>query len=135
MPDIQSRKSPETKMELKKLISFFSLFTSLGTLICCALPALLVSVGLGAVMAGLASNLPGLVWISEHKLNVFIIAAGSLMINGLLIWRGRNAACPLDPELRAACLNGRRISRNIYFLSLIVFMAGFFFAYVAPHFL
>ena len=45
-------KSPST------LPAFLSLFTSTGTLVCCALPALLVSIGAGAVMAdrGRAAN-------------------------------------------------------------------------------
>ena len=49
------------------LLDYFMFFGSMSTLICCVLPSLLVSLGLGAVMAGLASNVPGLVWISEHK--------------------------------------------------------------------
>ena len=40
------------------LPAFLSLFTSTGTLICCALPALLVSIGAGAVMAGLIEAVP-----------------------------------------------------------------------------
>ena len=45
-------KSPST------LPACLSLFTSTGTLICCALPALLVSIGAGAVMAGLIEAVP-----------------------------------------------------------------------------
>ena len=33
------------------LLSYFSLFTSLSTLLCCALPSLLVLFGLGALVA------------------------------------------------------------------------------------
>jgi hypothetical protein len=103
----------------------------MGTLLCCALPSLLVSVGLGAVMAGLASNVPGLIWVSEHKSSVFTAAGLMLIFNGLLLWKNRNAPCPIDPELRDACLTGRRFSRNIYLFSLGIFLIGFFFAYIA----
>ncbi len=113
-------------MDTKKIVSFFSLFTSMGTLLCCALPALLVSLGLGAVMAGLSANIPGLIWISENKLGVFVFAGLMLFGNGLLIWFNRNAPCPIDPELRDACISGRRISRNVYFVSLGIFLIGFF---------
>ena len=34
----------------EKVVSFLALFISLGTLLCCALPALLVALGLGAVV-------------------------------------------------------------------------------------
>ena len=119
-------------MDTKKLFAFFSLFTSLGTLLCCALPALLVSLGLGAVMAGLTANIPGLIWISEHKIGVFVFAGIMLVGNGVILWINRNSPCPIDPVLREACISGRRISRNLYFFSVVVFLIGFFFAYVAP---
>lgn len=112
-------------------INYLTLFGSMGTLVCCALPSLLVSLGMGAVMAGLASNIPGLVWISEHKTGVFIFAGLMLALNGIMLWRNRNAPCPIDPDLRDACLSGRKFSARIYFVSLGVFLVGFFFAYVA----
>ncbi|MGZ3724828.1 MAG: hypothetical protein ACXVBD_03485 [Pseudobdellovibrio sp.] len=104
----------------------------MSTLICCALPALLVSLGLGAVLAGLASNVPGLIWISEHKIQVFTFSALMLGFNGFLLWKNRNAPCPTDPKLREACISGRKNSRNIYIVSLLIFSIGFFFAYIAP---
>lgn len=116
----------------ESLINYFTLFGSLSTLICCALPALLVSLGLGAVLAGLASNLPALIWVSEHKVQVFIFSGAMLSLNGLLLWKNRNAPCPIDPKLRDACISGRKTSRNLYIVSVFIFFTGFFFAYVAP---
>ncbi|MCE3009151.1 MAG: hypothetical protein LW875_00895 [Proteobacteria bacterium] len=115
------------------IVNYLTLFGSLSTLICCALPSLLVSLGLGAVMAGLASNVPGLIWVSEHKTGVFVFAGVMLFLNGLLLWRNRNAPCPIDPALRDTCIRGRKTSKYLYFVSLIVYFAGFFFAYVAPN--
>jgi len=43
------------------LLSYFSLFTSVSTLLCCALPSLLVLFGLGASVASVLSFLPWLV--------------------------------------------------------------------------
>lgn len=113
-------------------INYITLFSTTGTLICCALPTLLVSLGLGAAMAGLASKIPGLVWISEQKTEVFIFAAIMLALNAYLIWKNRNAPCPIDPALRDACISGRTFSRNIYFISVAIFLIGFFFAFLAP---
>lgn len=113
-------------------LNFLTLFSSMSTLVCCALPALLVSLGMGAVLAGLASNVPGLIWVSENKTTVFAVAGGLLLFNGLLLWRNRNAPCPIDPSLRDACLRGRKFSSWTYFVSLAVFLSGFFFAYLAP---
>lgn len=115
----------------ESLINYLTLFGSMGTLLCCALPSLLVSLGMGAVMAGLASNVPGLIWVSENKTAVFIFAGAMLALNGLLLWRNRNAPCPIDPKLREACISGRKFSARIYFVSLGVFLVGFFFAYIA----
>lgn len=114
------------------VINYLTLFGSMSTLICCALPALLVSLGLGAVMAGLASNVPGLVWVSENKIIVFSATGILLVGNGLLMWFNRNAPCPIDPKLRDACISGRKISKILYFISLGVFLIGFIFAYVLP---
>lgn len=86
-------------------------------------------------MAGLASNVPGLVWISEHKTGTFIFAGSMLALNGFLLWRNRNAPCPIDPKLRDACTKGRRASKNVFFISLGVYAIGVFFAYLAPRLL
>jgi len=98
------------------IVNYLTLFGSLSTLICCALPSLLVSLGLGAVMAGLASNVPGLIWVSEHKTGVFVFAGVMLFLNGLLLWRNRNAPCPIDPALRDTCIRGRKTSKYLYFV-------------------
>lgn len=116
------------------LVNYFTLFGSLSTLICCALPALLVSLGLGAVLAGLASNIPALIWISEHKMQVFIFSGAMLLLNGFMLWTNRNAPCPIDPALRDTCIKGRKMSRNLYFISLTVYFIGFIFAYALPFF-
>lgn len=114
------------------VVNYLTLFGSMSTLICCALPALLVSLGLGAVMAGLASNVPGLIWVSENKTVVFTIAGLMLAGNGLFIWVNRNAPCPIDPKLRDVCIRGRKTSKYLYFLSLGVYLLGFTFAYILP---
>lgn len=115
------------------LLNYFTLFGSLSTLICCALPALLVSLGLGAVLAGFASNVPGLIWVSEHKAQVFGLSAAILSLNGSILWQNRNAPCPIDPKLREACISGRKTSRNLFVVSVLIFLVGFFFAYIAPN--
>ena len=109
-----------------------SLFTSLSTLVCCALPALFVAVGAGAALAGLVSNVPQLVWISEHKGVVFGLAGTMLLLAGVLQWRARYAPCPADPQLAAACQRARRNSLRVYLLSLAIFAIGAWFAFVAP---
>jgi hypothetical protein len=51
---------------------------------------------------------------------------------GVLQWRLRFAPCPLDPQLRRACLRTRRWSRWVWSASVLLFVVGAFFAFVAP---
>jgi hypothetical protein len=53
-------------------------------------------------------------------------------MNGVWLWTQRNAPCPLDPKLRDACLNGRKLSKVVYYVSLIFYLTGAFFALLAP---
>lgn len=109
-----------------------ALFASSGTLVCCALPALLVALGAGATLSSLVSAVPQLVWVSEHKGVVFTFAALLLAAAGALQWHNRSAPCPTDPALRDACLRTRSISGRVYFASVALFAIGAWFAFVAP---
>ncbi len=112
--------------------SLASLFASSGTLVCCALPALLVALGAGAVLSSLVSAVPQLVWLSEHKEGLFIAAGLMLTASGWLQWRNRTAPCPTDPALRSACLRTRKASARVYGISVMIFAAGGWFAFVQP---
>lgn len=79
-------------MSLKQnaAITTLSLFTSVGTLVCCALPALFVALGAGATLAGLVADFPQLVWLSAHKGWVFGASGILLVIAGVMIWHARS---------------------------------------------
>jgi hypothetical protein len=112
--------------------SVLSLFASSGTLVCCALPALLVALGAGALLASLVSAVPQLVWLSEHKEALFGLAGVMLAGSGWLQWRNRGAPCPTDPALRDACLRTRTASVRVYGGSVLVYAVGGWFAFVQP---
>lgn len=113
-------------------VSLLTLFTSSGTLICCALPALLVALGAGAALSSLIASVPQLVWFSEHKIAVFLTAAIMLLASGLLQWRARYLPCPADAALAQACARTRRQSLWLYLMSVAIFLLGGFFAFIAP---
>lgn len=115
------------------LPAFLSLFTSTGTLICCALPALLVSIGAGAVMAGLIEAVPQITWFGKYKTWVFAFAALMLALSGYLQWRARYQPCPADPIKAKACMRARKISWIIWWISVVAFAVGFFFAFLAQY--
>lgn len=109
-----------------------SMFTSTATLVCCALPALLVTLGAGATLAGLVTAVPQLVWLSAHKLQVFGAAGVMLAVAGLMQWRARRLPCPVDPVQAAACTRTRRIASVVYASSVVLFLLGGLFAFVLP---
>jgi hypothetical protein len=117
----------------KAILPTLTLFGSFSTLLCCALPALLVSIGAGAVMIGLVSAVPQLVWVSEHKVGLFIFAGLMLALSGISRYLTRNALCPVDPGQAKACTRLRRVSLGVYLFSLTLYAIGFFFAFIASH--
>lgn len=109
-----------------------SLFASSGTLVCCAIPALLVALGAGAALSSVVALFPQVVWLSEHKEGLFAFASAALLVSGWLQWRNRSAPCPSDPALRDACLRTRATSRRLYFFSVALCAVGAWFAFVQP---
>ena len=116
---------------MKNASSYFTLFFSASTLLCCALPSLLVAIGAGGVMASIYANVPGFTTFVQNKNMIFIIVAILLLINGLSLWFNRNAPCPLDAKKAMICMKSRKITRIIYFISLGIYFVGFFFSYLA----
>jgi hypothetical protein len=112
-------------------LAWLALFTSFGTLICCALPAMLVTLGAGAVMAGLVTAVPEIVAISVYKDYVFAGAGVLLLIAGAARYAARNTPCPADPTAADACRRLRRVSGWLLATAGAVYAVGFFFAYVA----
>lgn len=115
-----------------KTTSWLSLFASSSTLICCALPALLIGLGAGAALSTLVSIVPQLVWLSIYKTEIFIFATCMLAFAGFMQWRARYAPCPTDPQLAKTCQRTRRASLIIYFISLMIYLIGGFFAFILP---
>lgn|SRR5689334_11721163 len=114
------------------VLSYFSLFTSLGTLLCCALPSLLVLFGLGASVASMLSFLPWLVTLSRHKAWTFSIAGALIALSFVNTYYviprlGSPEACDADDP--SACLQASRMSKILLWVSAAVFGIGFFVAY------
>ena len=115
----------------KKALSFATLFLSLSTLICCALPALFVMLGAGAAFASLLGVFPQLIWFSEHKSIVFLVA-GTLLFANLLLKVFVAPQCRADPKRAAECARAQRVSSVILYLSIAAYLVGAFFAFLAP---
>jgi hypothetical protein len=118
-------------MILKRALPFLTLFSSFSTLICCALPALLVTLGLGASLASFLGSYPQLIWLSEHKIAVFVFAGAMRRATAFIRWHYQDLSCPSDPKLAKACQQTRVISALVFYGSVIIYCIGAFFAFIA----
>ena len=120
-----------TETRKSSFLSYVSLFTSVGTLLCCALPSLLVLAGLGATVASTLSALPWLVALSRHKSWTFAISgtmiAASFVYTYWIGPRLRARAC--DPQNPEACEVASRFSKAVLWLSAALFLTGLFVAF------
>ncbi len=113
------------KLQNKPHLRWLTLFITSGTLLCCALPILLVSLGFGAVVASLNYNIPGLLFLAEHKMWTLGLSAMLLLFLAWVIWRP-NQFCPTEPQLAATCQSAKRWNKRIFWLSVVIWCIGFF---------
>jgi len=113
----------------KSWLRWLTLFTTSSALLCCALPILLVSLGLGSVVASMNYNIPGLFWLAQHK--YWTLALSGLLLSFLawMIWRP-NQSCPSDPELAQYCETSKKWNKRIFWVSVIVWSIGVFFSLI-----
>lgn len=109
-----------------------ALLTSLSTLICCTLPAVMITLGMGAALSSLTANIPQLIWLSERKALVF---GGSLILL-LAAWGvrygTRNMPCPADPMQAKICTRMRKVGGWILYIGFAVWAIGAFSAFILP---
>lgn len=95
----------------------------LGTT-CCALPIILVTAGMGGVVASVVSVLPWLAWLSQYKGITFSVTA---LVLAYTWWRlrrtGRSGACAIEDSKRL------RWQRRVLGISTAIFLAAVFAAY------
>jgi hypothetical protein len=124
---------PERRARRTALLNYFSLFSSFSTLICCALPSVLVLLGLGTTVASLLSVAPWLVSLSRHKIWTFSIAgtliAASFVMTYVVAPRLRGGeVCDADDP--ATCGEVSKVSRVVLWGSAVIWSGGFFVAYL-----
>ncbi len=124
---------PERRARRAALLNYFSLFSSFSTLICCALPSVLVLLGMGTAVASLLSAAPWLVSLSRHKIWTFSIAgtliACSFVMTYVVAPRLREGeTCDADDP--TTCGEVSKLSRVLLWGSAIIYSGGFFVAYL-----
>jgi mercuric ion transport protein len=124
--------APSSTAKRSAVLSYFSLFTSLSTLLCCALPSLLVLFGLGASVASMLSFLPWLVALSRHKVLTFsisgVLIACSFVNTYYILPQLRKEEC--NPDHPDACEEASKLSRILLWVSAALYGVGFFVAFL-----
>ena len=109
--------------------SWMLLFTTTATLTCCALPIMLVALGLGSAVASMASAAPWLITLSMYKGWVFAVSGTMIMASAWAVYRpGR--VCPADPKIAAACARTDKWNRRFVLISGAMWSVGFFSAFM-----
>ena len=125
--------APEQRARRAALLNYFSLFSSFSTLVCCALPSVLVLLGMGTAVASLLSASPWLVSLSRHKIWTFSIAgvliAMSFVMTYLIAPRLREGEI-CDADDPTTCGEVSKVSRVILWGSALIWSCGFFVAYL-----
>jgi hypothetical protein len=125
--------APVQRARRAALLNYFSLFSSFSTLICCALPSVLVLLGMGTTVASLLSAAPWLVSLSRHKIWTFsiggVLIAMSFVMTYLIAPRLREGeVCDADDP--TTCGEVSRVSRAILWGSAAIWSCGFVVAYL-----
>lgn len=130
IPTLTTSTTDNSNTKKETSLTWLALFTTTGTLVCCAIPITLVTLGMGATVVSMVSNFPFLVTLSMHKPLVFGVSGFMLVLSAYMMYRpGRS--CPIDPELGALCNKTQIWNRRIYWISVVLWCIGFFAAFLA----
>lgn len=118
----------------QRMLDGLSLFGSLSTLLCCALPSVLVLFGLGATVASVLSAAPWLVALSRHKQLVFAISGVLIAANFAYVYvlaprLSASSSQTCDTGAPSACADASKVSRGILWVSAGLYVTGFFVAF------
>ncbi len=112
------------------VVNFLALFTSSGTLLCCALPATITAIAGGAALVSFTSNFPWLMEIAAKKGWIFLVSGLMITLSGTLIFRPKGrVACSLAGK--DGCAVAGRVTRIVFWFSLGMYTVGAFFAYAS----
>lgn len=114
----------------KLIAGYGGLFTSFGTLLCCALPSTLVLLGFGASLAGFLGEFPELIWLSENKEWVFGISFLMLGVSYLGQRYAASQVCPIDKK--EDCESTKDWSKPLFYITLTINLVGAFYAFILP---
>ena len=112
----------------EKIVSFLALFTSTGTLLCCALPAAIAAIAGGAAIGAYVSAFPWIIPLSQHKGGIFLTAGLLIVFNGMLTLRPKGRlACAITGG--KGCETAGNFSKSMFWIAAIIYAFGAFMTY------
>lgn len=112
------------------VVSFLALFTSTGTLLCCALPATITAIAGGAALVSFTTTFPWLIEIAAEKSWIFLVSGLMITLSGILIFRPKGrVACSLTGK--DGCAVAGKVTKIVFWFSLGMYTVGAFFAYAS----
>lgn len=95
----------------------------------------MITLGMGAALSSLTTEIPQLIWLSERKALVF----GGSFILLLTAWgvryMTRNMPCPTDPAAAKVCARLRAMGGGVLWAGFAVWGLGAFSAFILPRLL
>lgn len=134
----------------KRALTFFTFLFSTSTLMCCTIPALLSVIVGATTVASTLSMMPWFVTIAVHKKWIFIVTALMLTLNAMVIYRRRVTTASeiqdlpnqrfakffmtvCDIDAKEYCEPVSKAAKIIFWISVLMFLIGFIFAYILPY--
>ena len=112
----------------QQVSSVLALFTSSGTLLCCALPAAVSTIAGGAAVIGLTSALPWLIPLSRYKDWIFLGAGIMILISGILTLPPKGTiACFITGG--QGCEVAGKFTKMMFWISVSIYGVGAFASY------
>lgn len=113
---------------VSRLAGFATLFTSMSTLLCCALPATVAMLAGGSAVIAMTSAFPWLIPLSRQKDWIFLVAGIMLLFNGILLFRPKGAvACAISGG--SGCEAAGRFTIVVFYFSTALVAIGAFISY------
>lgn len=110
---------------LSRIVGVLSLFASTGTLICCALPALIATLLGTSALFTVIDSVPFLITLSDHKEWIFAVAGLFIGINVYHLWFSKNAGSEICPiEKKGACDDSKKFAKVITIISAVIVAIG-----------
>lgn len=116
---------------VNKSLSYFAMLFSTGTLFCCVIPATLVVLGFGTVMASLVVNFQWLIVLSDYKFFLLLISGLLILTSHWLFDRGALTCTSIEnDENRQYCQIQSTHNKWILNVSECIWYVSFMMAYI-----